>query len=117
MACVPRACPCVPCAQHQLTDGSAPRLADKARRERGGEGSSEESRSKTQVAETRSRIDRIKTTGAPATLTLHLTRTLTLILTLTLAPTLTLSLSLSLSLSLALALALALAPTLQATRR
>lgn len=36
---------------------------DKARRERGGEGSSEESRSKTQVAETRSRIDRIKTTG------------------------------------------------------
>ena len=43
----------MPCTQHQLTDGSAPRLADKARRERGGEGSSEESRSKTQVAETR----------------------------------------------------------------
>jgi len=36
---------------------------DKARRERTGEGGSEESRSKTQVAETRSRIDRIKTTG------------------------------------------------------
>ena len=101
MPCVPRACPCVPCAQHQLTDGSAPRLADKARRERGGEGSSEESRSKTQVAETRSRIDRIKTTGAPATLTLTLTLTLALTLarTLTLAPTLTLSLSPSLSLA------------------
>ena len=99
MACVPRACPCAPCTQHQLTDGSAPRLADKARRERGGEGSSEESRSKTQVAETRSRIDRIKTTGAPATLALALTRTLTLTVTVTLAPTLTLSLSPSLSLA------------------
>jgi hypothetical protein len=109
VACVPRACPCVPCAQHQLTDGPAPRLADKARRERGGEGSSEESRSKTQVAETRSRIDRIKTTGAPATLTLTLTLALTPTPTLTLAPTLTLSPSLSLSLSLSLALSLALA--------
>lgn len=35
----------------------------KAGRKKGEEGSSEESRSKTQVAETRSRIDRLKTTG------------------------------------------------------
>ena len=48
-------------------DNSAhPRLADKARRKNGEEGSSEEgSRSKTQVAETRSRIDRIKVCTSP----------------------------------------------------
>ena len=46
-------------------DGLAPRLAAKSRGEGGPGGSSEESRSKTQVAETRSRIDRIKVRCSP----------------------------------------------------